>query len=107
MKMIPMIAAIAAAAMFPTVAIAQAGPTVAVSYADLDLGTEAGRRALESRIGVAVRRVCRPEPNPGLEEWADHQRCRREASAASLGQMRLAIARANGDSVPEAALAAR
>ena len=107
MKMSPMIAAIAATAMFPTVANAQAGHTVPVSYADLDLRTEAGRRTLESRIGAAVSLVCGQRPFPGVRAWGAYQRCLRETRAGPLAQMRLAIARANGESDAQAALAAR
>ncbi|MFM7379389.1 MAG: UrcA family protein [Erythrobacter sp.] len=33
--------------------------TAAVSVADLDLGTTAGQRALDTRIEIAIRQVCR------------------------------------------------
>jgi len=100
MKMIPMLAAILAAAAVPTVALAQSAPTRNVAYADLDLRSPAGIAALDARIAGAVRRVCEPRARPGVAgvgEWTDHRNCLRTTRAAARAQTRVVIARANRD----------
>jgi UrcA family protein len=91
----------------PATAFAQSAnesPRIAVSYRDLDLASEAGRQALETRIRGAVRRVCGRLVSGSVRELADGQRCRRQTSAVANSQVRLAIARA---SLSGAALAAQ
>lgn len=46
----------------------------AVSYADLDLGHEAGARALLMRIKSAAKRVCGSEPDPRVVDRS-YSRC--------------------------------
>jgi UrcA family protein len=104
------IAAALVATALPATAIAQeptASASIAVRYGDLDLGTAAGRQSLDSRVSAAVRRVCARVVGGGVEDWIDHWRCLREASARALTSTRLAIAQANRDRASGAALAAR
>ena len=61
--------AIAAAALLASTGVAQAQigsepASVAVSYADLDLSSPGGRKALEGRVAAAVKRVCPEKPLP-------------------------------------------
>ena len=108
MKTSLIIAAAIVAAALPAAATAQPpSGSIAVRYSDLDLGTEAGRQSLESRIRGAVRRVCAHWDGPGLEERAELRRCLNEASTLGLTQARLVIARAGGKRLSGAALAAR
>jgi UrcA family protein len=62
--------------------------SVIVPYGDLDLTTEAGQAALDSRIDAAVDEVCaRPEPMRNLkaiDAWAD---CRKGAAASAAEQV--------------------
>lgn len=62
--------------------------TVAVSYADLDLTTEAGQATLDARIGAAVKEVCaKPDVTRNLKAmtaWAD---CRKSAAASAFEQV--------------------
>lgn len=96
MKMIPMIAAVAATAAFPAVAIAQSPRSVTVAYADLDLSSPTGIAMLESRIEGAARRVCGQRSSPGVAEWNDHRNCLRDTRAAARTQAQVVIARTNG-----------
>jgi UrcA family protein len=62
--------------------------SVAVSYADLDLTTETGQAALDSRINAAVKEVCaKPAVIRDLKAmtaWAD---CRKDAAASAFEQV--------------------
>ena len=108
MKTSLVIAAAVIAAAVPAIASAQPPRgSIAVSYRDLDLGSEAGRQSLQSRISGAVRRVCGHSESPGLKEWAERERCLRETAARGLAQARTAIARASRERLSGAALAAR
>ena len=49
-----------------------------VSYADLDLGHEAGARALLTRITGAAKLVCSPEPRE-LKDAKPYRACTRQA----------------------------
>lgn len=89
--------AAAAAAALPAAAVAQPigqTRTVSVSYDDLDLGTEAGRKTLHSRIDGAVDRVCGYRSSSSLMEMTIYRNCRRQATGDSLAQARQVIARA-------------
>lgn len=46
-----------------------------VSYADLNLSTESGQRALIGRIRAAGRQVCSPQPNRRTKEQQDYSNC--------------------------------
>ena len=50
-----------------------------VSYADLDLGREAGARALLKRISGAAKQVCSPEPRD-LADTKPYQACTQQAA---------------------------
>jgi UrcA family protein len=64
-----------------------------VSYADLNLRTEAGARTLLARIQGAAKRVCSPQPAPpDLTDQADYKTCLRDANGdavADLGDARV------------------
>ena len=67
----------------------------AVYIGDLDLKGEAGRTAMEKRVGQAVDYLCEiPSPIPGYEK-AMTAPCRDEAWASAKPQMEGALARAN------------
>lgn len=60
MRIAPLVAALAAAGLAaPALAEETGADTVRVRYGDLDLGTEAGRKALDFRVEKAARDVCR------------------------------------------------
>ncbi|MEM8725142.1 MAG: UrcA family protein [Pseudomonadota bacterium] len=50
-------------------------PGVAVSVADLDLRTSQGRQTLDTRLRLAVRKVCAPARLPGVKAWASYRKC--------------------------------
>jgi UrcA family protein len=62
--------------------------SVVVSYADLDLTTEAGQATLDARIAAAVKKVCaKPlaiRDLKAMTEWTD---CRQGATAAAFEQV--------------------
>jgi UrcA family protein len=66
--------------------------TGTVSYADLDLASPAGARALNMRVGNAVLGVCEPLSMP--DSFAQHSACRSFAWAGARPQIDSAIARA-------------
>jgi UrcA family protein len=61
----------------------------AVSFADLDLNSDAGADALLRRINAASKRVCQPEPTtPGaLSDSTDYAGCRNEAIARAVDEV--------------------
>lgn len=86
-----------AASLSASPAVAQNVPTpaTAVSYADLDLRTEAGVRALDRRIRAAVREACGSASSfdsAGKDAVRD---CRADAFAQISAQRQSAIAEAN------------
>jgi len=87
--------ALAALATVPSHAVAgEAAPTEQVSYADLDLTSEAGVTALDRRLDRAVKRVC---GNPGRFPLPMQQRiadCREETWNNIQAQRQVAIGRA-------------
>ncbi len=83
-----------------TPAVAQSEPvSVAVSFADLDLATEAGRASLDRRIRRAAAAVCSP-PELGVHLGGVYDSCCKDAATdanlriASLrkGEMRVQVA---------------
>ncbi len=50
-------------------------PGVTVSAADLDLRTSQGRKTLDTRLKLAVKRVCSAERLPGVKSWAKYRKC--------------------------------
>lgn len=86
-----------AAVFVPVAAFGQtASDTVIVSYADLDLGSEAGRSALLRRVAGATRQLCPRPHSASMVEAVSHRACVREAGASAQPQVRLAFARASG-----------
>lgn len=66
---------------------AEVPASVAISYADLDLGSEAGRQTLAARVEGAARLVCRPDTIGSLKERADRRACYRIAVGQSQAQL--------------------
>lgn len=67
-----------------------AKPAAAVSYADLDLSTHDGARALLKRINVAAKEACGPAPvmSPLTPIAATlHERCITEAAARAVAEV--------------------
>src|SRR5579863_8443889 len=59
-------------------------PAVKVRYADLNLATEQGSRALYERIVAAAQQVCAPENIRDLQAVATARSCRQEAIALAV-----------------------
>ena len=59
-----------------------------VSYADLNLRTEAGARTLLGRIQGAAKKVCSPEPAPpDLTDQADYKTCLHDAQDGAVAEL--------------------
>lgn len=88
-------AAIAAACLFSTAV--SASPmrdpvSVRVSYAGLDLTTDAGRTAFQHRMTSAISSACAPQ-TAGVVALADSQQCRREMTDDASTKLAKMIAR--------------
>jgi UrcA family protein len=59
-------------------------PSVVVHYADLNLATEQGARALYQRIAIAAWNVCPVEDNRDLRAAAERRTCREQAIARAV-----------------------
>ena len=75
-----------------------------VSYADLDLSTHEGARALLKRIDFAAKRICGPEPSrsplqPKLVAF--YERCVSDAVDASVAQVNAPLVVALHTGAPE------
>lgn len=92
--------AIAAVAFAASPAIAQSAGSsqLAVSYADLDLRTDAGVRMLDRRIRSAVEQACGPISSADPAGTNQVRDCRGETLASARAQRDLVIAAANADS---------
>ena len=66
----------------------QQAQTRAVSYADLDLSSAAGRARLEQRLATAVRAVCGRAAPTDLNGLAQVALCRDETLADAQAQLR-------------------
>lgn len=96
----------ASIAILPATAQAQApGRIVAVGYADLDLGTDAGRRALDQRLARAVNTACGEASPADLRGQNDVRACRAELHASVAAQRDTALAAVRGSA--QTVLAAR
>lgn len=97
-------AAIAAACLFSTPAMARGidrMPVAAhIAYADLDLGTEAGRAMLQRRLAWAVRTTCVSHAY-GLAGAADARQCRDEMTADATTRFAALLER-KGSNAPKA-----
>jgi len=65
-------------------------PSVKVKYADLNLSTEEGSRALYGRLVIAARRVCPESADTllGLRQNRDAQRCVTDAVQRAVKEIR-------------------
>lgn len=68
---------------------------VAVPYGDLDLTNDAGREALDVRLGRAARKVCGNAPARDLKQISARQACLAEARTSYRAQVALALDAAN------------
>lgn len=66
--------------------------SIAVSYADLNLTSQAGRHTLAARIDRAARRLCRPDTIGALGERSERRACFRTATASAERQAAIATA---------------
>lgn len=67
--------------------------TVSVRFADLDLGSTAGRATLEKRLRSAVRRVCPDNPKLSEEDAGSQRQCRSGARIEAARRMAALLAR--------------
>jgi UrcA family protein len=80
------IAAAILASSTTALALPHYSPTRAVSYADLDLASEAGRAQLDRRIANAVREVCGRPSVIDLRGHSEMRACRTETMADAMNQ---------------------
>jgi len=66
-------------------------PAVHVSYADLNLHSDAGRRTLQSRVRGAANSLCLENGNPDLLRWTLEKDCYRDAIAGAQPQIDAAV----------------
>jgi len=83
---------VASALVVPTVSQAATSQSVSVSYRDLNLAQDAGRRALAGRISIAARNVCEIEDSRELALSNATKSCRTGAIDAAQPQVDAAIA---------------
>ena len=107
LKTIAVIGAVVAtsALVVPTVSQAAETNSVRVSYADLNLASTPGQRALEGRIAWAATKVCAIEDSRELWLAAATKSCRKDAvdNAAPAFQAAVAAARHGTVKVMDAA----
>lgn len=89
--------AAAAAALQPSYSaaapiIVEGLPSAKVSYADLNIGTPAGRQTLAKRISGAVKRVCGTAGPVDVRMNAAVRKCRNEAVSSANLQVERALA---------------
>lgn len=101
MKAIPAFAALLTASVLvvPTVSQAAQSNSVRVSYADLNLASQAGASILEKRIQSAARSVCEIEDSRELELARAAGECREDAIAGAQPAFNSALAAARNPSV--------
>jgi UrcA family protein len=107
LKAIPVFGAlvVAAALLVPTVSHAAESNSVHVSYADLNLGSGAGRQKLQGRIAFAARVVCEFEDSRQLDIASATKFCRNDAIERARPAYEAAIAAAQHPSVTVGAAA--
>ena len=107
LRAIPAFAAVVAAAalVVPTVSQAAESNSMRVSYADLNLASDAGANVLQRRIGFAARVVCEIEDSRQLPLATATNLCRSDtiASVQPAYEAALASARHGTVTVGEAA----
>lgn len=96
MKTIPVLAALAATSLLivPTVSRGAEPKSVLVSYADLNLASDAGASILSKRIVLAARDVCEIEDSRELALAHATNTCRNRAIAGAQPQYFAAISAA-------------
>jgi UrcA family protein len=92
--------AAAAPAAPPIVVEGQQQPTATVSYADLDLGSAAGRARLDNRIRQAAKRLCIDDRVRDLADRLDQKSCLSFAVASARPQIEQAIVTAGRSPLP-------
>jgi UrcA family protein len=97
--------AAAGALVVPTVSQANELNSVRISYADLDLASEAGASALEHRIGIAARVVCGYEGSKQYDVVAATKVCRTGAVEGARPAYEAAVAAARHGTVTVGAAA--
>lgn len=101
LKTIPALAALAVAAVLvtPTVTQAAEGISVRVSYADLNLASDAGQSVLRGRIGQAARDVCGFEVSQALPIVIETNHCTSDAMNRAAPAYEAAVAAARRGTV--------
>lgn len=101
LRAIPAFAAVvvAAALVVPTVSQAAQSNSVRVSYADLNLASDAGATALQRRIGFAARVVCEIEDSRQLPLASATNVCRSDTIASVRPAYEAAVASARHGTV--------
>jgi UrcA family protein len=96
LKMLPALAAITAAAalVVPTVSQAQETRSERVTYADLDLASNAGQARLQNRIAFAARSVCDAGSYTDIGMMPIVLACRSDAIAGAQPSFKAAVAAA-------------
>jgi UrcA family protein len=95
MKTITTLTAAFVATFAAVPALAQDVPnsrSLAVSYADLDLGSEAGRSTFDNRLRQAVRELCGIASAADLRGQNRVDACREELTARAASQRDIALA---------------
>lgn len=88
-----LIAALApmAGAAAPAAAQDDERPRVAVRYDDLNLASAAGRERLDTRVRIAIKRMCFAEPRPTLRQRAAARECETAAKRSIEQQMAMLL----------------
>jgi UrcA family protein len=100
-RSLPIIAALAAAGtlVLPTVSQASESNSVRVSYADLNLASDAGAHALQGRIAFAARTVCEIEDSREIALANATNECRSDAVSRAQPAYEAAVSAARGGTV--------
>lgn len=86
------VTALAAIALAGAVAPAMAETvSVAVSYSDLDLTSAAGKKALETRVAVAIKTVCAKPEARTIKSMKAWESCKTDAADSASEQMARSI----------------
>ena len=101
LKTIPALAAlgISAALLIPTLSQAAESRSVRVSYADLNLASDAGANSLERRITFAARVACQIEDSKMMGVQATTDLCRSDAIEGARPAYEAAVAAARHGTV--------
>ncbi len=86
------LAASSAIAQPPVVVIGEALPTVVVSFADLNIASDAGQARLVQRIRAAAKDLCIENNKQDLDVMIARSGCYKTAMSGGLAQLRRVIA---------------